>query len=78
VLGLWAVLATVTAASAFGNTRYRTAAEVSIVLLATVSIDAIVRRLRREPPPPPDRPGSGLGRPTSAGSAVSIDLAEVP
>jgi 4-amino-4-deoxy-L-arabinose transferase-like glycosyltransferase len=61
VLGLWAVLATVTAATAFGNTRYRTAAEVSIVILATVGIDALVRALRREPAPPPDRPGAELG-----------------
>jgi hypothetical protein len=61
VLGLWAVLATVTAATAFGNTRYRTAAEVSIVILATVGIDALVRAVRREPAPPPDRPGAELG-----------------
>ena len=60
VLGLWAVLATFTAATAFGSTRYRTAAEVSIVILAAVAIDALVRVIRKEPAPPPDRPGSRL------------------
>ena len=48
VIGLWVVLATLTAATAFGNTRYRVAAEVSIVLFAAVGFDAlwtvIVRR----------------------------------
>ena len=43
--GLWAILATITAASTFGNTRYRTAAEVSIVLLASVTIVAVGERL---------------------------------
>ena len=38
---VWAALATITAASAFGNTRYRTAAEVSIVLLASVTLSAL-------------------------------------
>ncbi len=38
---VWAALATITAASAFGNTRYRTAAEVSIVLLASVTLVAL-------------------------------------
>jgi hypothetical protein len=42
--GLWAVLATVTAAGTFGNTRYRTAGEVSIVLLASVAVVALVER----------------------------------
>ncbi|MEX1217444.1 MAG: glycosyltransferase family 39 protein [Acidimicrobiales bacterium] len=41
VIGLWAVLATVTAAIAFGNTRYRIAAEVSIVLLASIAFEAL-------------------------------------
>ena len=49
VVGLWAVLATITAATAFGSTRYRTAAEVSVVVLAAVAIDAGVRLWRREP-----------------------------
>jgi hypothetical protein len=39
VVGLWAVLATVTAATAFGTTRYRTAAEVSIVMFAAISLE---------------------------------------
>jgi hypothetical protein len=33
------VLATVTAATAFGTTRYRTAAEVSIVMFAAISLE---------------------------------------
>lgn len=41
VVGLWAILATFTAATAFGTTRYRTAAEVSIVMLAAITIDAL-------------------------------------
>ncbi|MBF43547.1 MAG: glycosyltransferase family 39 protein [Acidimicrobiales bacterium] len=40
VLAAWIPIATLTAASAFGNTRYRTAAETSIVILAAVAIDA--------------------------------------
>lgn len=45
-LALWPLLATFTAASTFGNTRYRTAAEVSIVLLSTVTVVALVERRR--------------------------------
>ena len=60
VLGLWALLATFTAASAFGSTRYRIAAEVSVVILSAVTIDAIIRAIRKEGPPPSDRPGAGL------------------
>jgi hypothetical protein len=48
-VGLWAVLAVITAATAFGSTRYRTAAEVSVVVLAAVAIDAGIRLLRKEP-----------------------------
>ena len=39
VIGLWAVLATLTAATAFGTTRYRTAAEVSIVMFAAITLE---------------------------------------
>jgi hypothetical protein len=49
VVGLWVVLATITAATAFGSTRYRTAAEVSVVVLAAVAIDGVVRLLRHGP-----------------------------
>ena len=42
VLAAWIPIATFTAASAFGNTRYRTAAEISIVILAAVAIDAAI------------------------------------
>jgi len=41
VIGLWAVLATITAATAFGTTRYRTAAEVSIVIFASITFEWI-------------------------------------
>lgn len=41
VIGLWVVLATITAATAFGTTRYRIAAEVSIVLFAAITFDAL-------------------------------------
>ena len=40
VLAAWIPIVTLTAASAFGNTRYRTAAETSIVILAAVAIEA--------------------------------------
>ena len=36
-----ALIATLTAATAFGNTRYRTAAEASLVILAAVAVDAL-------------------------------------
>jgi len=69
-VGLWAVLATVTAATAFGSIRYRTAAEISVVMLAAVAIDALIRLARREPVidggprrswPAALRPGAGGG-----------------
>jgi hypothetical protein len=41
VLLLWAVLVTITAATAFGNIRYRTAAEISIVMFSAITFDAI-------------------------------------
>ena len=37
----------VTAAFAFGDTRYRAPAEVAIVLLAAVAVDALWRRWRQ-------------------------------
>ena len=40
VLSAWIPIATLTAATTFGNTRYRTAAETSIVILAAVALDA--------------------------------------
>ena len=42
VLAAWIPIVTFTAASAFGNTRYRTAAETSIVILAAVTADAFL------------------------------------
>ena len=48
VVGLWVVLATITAATAFGTTRYRTAAEVSIVMFAAIAIEAIWLLIQRK------------------------------
>jgi len=48
VVGLWVVLATITAATAFGTTRYRTAAEVSIVMFAAITIEAIWLLIQRK------------------------------
>ena len=57
LLAAWAPIATLTAATAFGNTRYRTAAETSLVVLAAVAVDALADRRRPAPStsePPPD------------------------
>ena len=43
VIALWAVLATITAAAAFGGIRYRSGAEVAIVVFAAITLDAILR-----------------------------------
>ena len=43
-LAIWPAIATFTAAFAFGNTRYRTAAEVTIVILAALAIDHVWSR----------------------------------
>ena len=65
VLLLWAALVTFTAATTFGNIRYRTAAEISIVMFSAITFDAIwsaVQRRRRaaagesSPPAPGDTP----------------------
>jgi CHASE2 domain-containing sensor protein len=45
VVGLWALLATFTAATAFGTTRYRTAAEVSIVMFAAITLEYVWARV---------------------------------
>jgi 4-amino-4-deoxy-L-arabinose transferase-like glycosyltransferase len=54
------VVVTITAATSYGTTRFRTPAEVSIVVLAGVAIDAIVSRWRRRtavgPAPEPGIP----------------------
>ncbi len=47
-VALWIPLVTFTVAIAFGNTRYRTVAEISVVALAAVGVDALWRRLRPE------------------------------
>ena len=72
--GLWAGLATLTAAGTFGNTRYRTAGEVSIVLLASVAIVALAQRRSAEP-----RSGESGSVERAAGSAsASAHVAEDP
>ena len=45
----WIPIVTLTAAAAFGNTRYRTAAEMSVVILAAVAIDALVGHRTAQP-----------------------------
>jgi hypothetical protein len=44
VIALWAVLATITAATAFGGIRYRSGAEVAIVVFAAITLDALLGR----------------------------------
>jgi len=44
VIALWALLATITAATAFGGIRYRSGAEVAIVVFAAITLDALLRR----------------------------------
>ena len=51
-LGMWPILATFTAAMAFGNTRYRAVAEITIVVFAAVAAEAAWTRIRR----PADQP----------------------
>jgi len=46
VLSVWIPITTFTAATAFGNIRYRTAAEASLVILAAVAVDAALSRWR--------------------------------
>lgn len=48
----WVPIATLTAAISFGNTRYRTAAEVSLVVLAAVALDVLAERQRQPAQPP--------------------------
>jgi uncharacterized membrane protein YoaK (UPF0700 family) len=52
VLAAWIPIATFTAATAFGTTRYRTAAETSLVILAAVAVDALVDLRQPEPVQP--------------------------
>ena len=44
VIALWALLATITAATAFGGIRYRSGAEVAIVVFAAITLNALLRR----------------------------------
>ncbi len=47
-IAAWIPIATLTATISFGNTRYRTAAEVSLVVLAAVALDVLAER-RHQP-----------------------------
>jgi hypothetical protein len=44
ITAAWIPIVTLTAALAFGNTRYRTAAEASLVILAAFSIDIFMKK----------------------------------
>ena len=72
VLLLWAALVTLTAATTFGNLRYRTAAEITIVMFSAISFDAIwgvVSRARGRTPGDV-RLVPGAGEPAEPGSGV--------
>jgi hypothetical protein len=72
VLLLWAALVTLTAATTFGNLRYRTAAEITIVMFSAISFDAIwgvVSRVRGRTPGDV-RLVPGAGEPAEPGSGV--------
>ena len=49
------VIVTITAAAIYGLLRFRIAAEVSVIVLAAVGIDAALRR-RTHPAPVPSEP----------------------
>ena len=49
ITSAWIPIVTLTAALAFGNTRYRTAAEASLVILAAFSIDLLIRKFTEKP-----------------------------
>jgi hypothetical protein len=66
VLLLWAVLATFTAATAFGNIRYRTAAEITITIFSAIAFDAIWSAIVR-------RRSRGAGRDLTADRAVAAE-----
>ena len=63
------IIATFAGVIAFGNTRYRAPAEIAIVGLSAVAIDAILAALQRrrgrggppEPEPPPEEPRELVG-----------------
>lgn len=46
----------------YGNTRFRTPAEVGVVVLAAVAVDAALRRVRRRRPPPAPAGGEPVRR----------------
>ena len=72
VLLLWAALATFTAATAFGNIRYRTAAEITITIFAAISFDAIWGAIAgRRTSSAADADGAA---PVSADAGVPADL----
>jgi hypothetical protein len=58
-----AVMTTLTAAVSFGITRYRVGADVALVVLAAVTLDAVVARRRA-------RPATGAAEPPGVLSAA--------
>ena len=60
-VGMWPLLATLTAAIAFGNTRYRAVAEVTIVVFAAVAADALWKAVRARPDSADDASTAGPG-----------------
>lgn len=75
--GLWALLATLTAASTFGNTRYRTAGEVSIVLLSTVTVVVLLEHRARRRTRHTPRSGSDHASPATRDRTQKIDAGDV-
>ena len=49
ITSAWIPIVTFTAALAFGNTRYRTAGEASLVILAAFSIDIFMNKFAKKP-----------------------------
>ncbi len=66
---LWPVTTTITAIAAFGETRYRLASDVVIVVLAACAIDALLDRARRRSAEP-RHPQRAPVRPDSPGGAI--------
>jgi hypothetical protein len=61
-------VATLSAMLAFGNPRYRASADIALVVLSAVALDALLRRWTRRRDP--DAPGPGAG-PSEAASVAA-------
>ena len=66
---LWPVTTTITAITAFGETRYRIASDVVIVVLAACAVDALIEHARRRSASPRQRQRAP-SRPDSPGGAT--------